>query len=190
MPPLKNKEIQKQRKPKAPPLLDYKDFTWIGTIANFHGVRGELKIFPLTDTPDYYLDVEQWFIETQGELKPFEVEQLRLHKNMWIVKLSAIEDRAEAEIFLKRRVFLEDTSLRPLAENEFFLHELIGCRVEDLAGSSLGEVQSVLETGANDVYVVLGEQGEFMIPAHPEIVKSVDLPQKVIRIDPMPGLLE
>ena len=159
-------------------------------MANAHGLRGELKIYPLTDTADYYLAVERFFIEIKGRLQPFEVAQLRLHKNLWIAKLATIEDRTEAEAFMKHRVFLEDTQLRPLAANEFFLHDLIGCSVEDLAGTRLGWVKNVLETGANDVYVVQGEQQEFMIPSHPEIVKTIDVSQKVIQIDPMPGLLE
>ncbi len=172
------------------PSRDYDDFTWIGTITNAHGIQGDLKIYSLTDTPEYYLDTKQFFIEKADELVPFEVEKLRFYKNQWIVKLVSIDDRDQAESYRQYRVLLKDSQLRPLEEGEYFLHDLIGCQVEDLEGVVLGTVIDVLQTGANDVYTVAGEHREFLIPAIPQIVKEVVLKHKVIRIDPIPGLIE
>lgn len=136
------------------------------------------------------MDTQRFFIEKERMLVPFEVEELRLHKNLWIAKLVTLENRDQAEALIKHRVLLEDTLLRPLEDNEVFLHELIGCHVEDLAGTKLGQVKDVIETGANDVYVVSGEHQDFMVPANPRIVKEIDVLHKVVRIDPIPGLIE
>ena len=189
----KKTTVPKPQKPRRDPSTsprDYEDLTWIGTVANVHGIQGELKIYPLTDTPEYYLETKQFLIEKAEELIPFEVEQLRLHKNQWIVKFVSIDDRDQAESYRNYRVLIEDAQLRPLEEDEFFLHDLIGCRLEDLQGVVLGEVKDVLQTGANDVYSVRREHHEFLVPVIPEIVKEVDLDHKVIRIDPIPGLIE
>jgi 16S rRNA processing protein RimM len=184
--------VRKPKRPrhKAQNAPDYEGFTWIGTIVNVHGIQGELKIQPHTDTPQYYLEVERLFMEDAEKLVPCQVEQIRFHKNHWIVRFAQIGERNQAELFCKHRVFLEDSKLRPLDAGEFFVHDLIGCRVVDLAGASLGEVSRVLQTGANDVYCVAREAREFLVPAVPHIVIKVDLVGKLIQIDPIPGLID
>ncbi|MBF0289518.1 MAG: 16S rRNA processing protein RimM [SAR324 cluster bacterium] len=169
---------------------EYNDYTWIGTIVNCHGIQGEVKINPLTDTPEYYLKTTCFFIEQADNLFPFQVEKMRLYKNQWFVKFATIDERDAAETFRKSRVMLEDTELRPLEEGEFFLHQIIGSQVQDLEGKLLGEVIEVLQTGANDVYSVAGAQHTFLVPAVPDIVKEINIEQKTIHIDPIPGLIE
>ena len=180
----------KRLKHKAQNAPDYEDFTWIGTIVNVHGIQGELKIQPYTDTPQYYLGVKCLFMEEAEKLRPYQVEKIRLHKSQWIVKFTQIGQREQAELFCRHRVFLEDSQLRPLDVGEFFVHDLIGCRVVDLAGIFLGEVSHVMQTGANDVYRVARETHEFLVPAVPHIVRKVDLVDKIIQIDPIPGLMD
>ncbi len=169
---------------------DFEDFTWIGTIVKVHGIRGELKIQPHTDTPQFYLDVERFFMEEAEKLRAYEVEQIRFHKNHWLTKFTQIKHREQAELFSKNRVFLEDSQLRPLDTGEFFIHDLVGCRVVDSAGIFLGEVSRVMQTAANDVYSVARGTHEFLVPAVPHIVKKVDLVDKIILIDPIPGLMD
>ncbi len=169
---------------------EYDEYTWIGTIVNCHGIQGELKINPLTDTPEYYLETTHFFIEQSDKLIPFQVERMRFHKNQWIVKLATIDDRDTAETYRKYRVMLEDSQLRPLEEGEFFLHQIIGCQITDLEGTFLGKITEVLQTGANDVYSVAGGKQSFLVPAVPDIVKEINIEQKTIRIDPIPGLIE
>ncbi|MBF0350040.1 MAG: 16S rRNA processing protein RimM [SAR324 cluster bacterium] len=169
---------------------NYPDFTWIGTIVAPHGVQGELRISPLTDTPEYYLDAESFWIETSQGLQAHEIRRIRTHKNMWLVQFSDLESRNAVESCLRSRVFLPDKALRPLADDEVFLHELIGCRVEDMEGHLLGLLTDVFETGANDVYVVKKQEREILIPVTKDVVKSVNIDQKLILVQPLDGMFD
>jgi 16S rRNA processing protein RimM len=102
--------------------------------------------------------------------------------------LEGLDDRGAAEAYGGALVLLEDSRLRPLEPGEYFQHDLIGCEVETLAGRPLGQVNSIMQTGANDVLVV-GEKS-LMVPMLADVVKGVDLQSRLIRIEPLPGLLE
>ena len=91
---------------------------------------------------------------------------------------------------LIRVLLLPDEQLKPLESNEFFVHQLIGCRVEDQNGLFLGEVTDFLETGANNVYEVRNGKNEFLIPDVPHVVLELDLEKQCMVIDPLPGLIE
>ena len=83
---------------------------------------------------------------------------------------------------------LDETEVKPLGEGEYFLDDLIGCRVLGPEGRELGRVTGLIETGANDVLAVAGAQGETLVPMTNEVVKEVDSKARLIRIDPLPGL--
>lgn len=169
-------------------LIDRDRLTCIGTVKQAYGVKGELKVAPLTDTPAYYEQCGSVILETKQGLRDFRVSRMRAAGAHWIVALDGLDDRDGAESFCGARVLLQDSELRPLQPGEYFRHDLVGCMVETLAGKSLGRVGSVMETGANDVLVV-GEKG-VLVPMLAEVVKDVDLGRKTIRIEPLPGLLE
>lgn len=186
----------KQWKPETPMVkhssaqADYPEYTWIGTVVAAHGIKGELKIRPLTDFPEYYQHQEVLHLELQGRLQPYSAKALRIHKQMWIALVEGVSDRNQAEELKDCRVFLEDELLRPLDEDEFFVHELIGCRVESLQGDQYGELMDVMETGANDVYVVRRETKEWLVPAVNDVVKRIDVEQRLIVIDPPAGMMD
>lgn len=169
-------------------LIDRDRLTCIGTVKQAHGVKGELKVAPLTDTPAYYEQCGSVILETKQGLRDFRVSRMRAAGAHWIVALDGLSDREGAEAFCGARVLLRDAELRPLRPGEYFRHDLVGCMVETVAGESLGRVSSVMETGANDVLVV-GESG-VLVPMLAEVLKDVDLERKTIRIEPLPGLLE
>lgn len=171
-------------------LIDHPDYTWIGTVVGVHGVRGELKVNPLTDTPEYYQSIKEVFVEQKGRLQSMTVEFIRIHKKHWLIKLAVISDRDLAESYRHFRLFLPDTSLRPLEDGEYFIHQLIGCQVEDLAGTVLGVVDHILEAGHQNLYVVKSETGEFLIPSGANIIQEVLVRERRVRIDPMDGLLD
>lgn len=85
---------------------------------------------------------------------------------------------------------LPDEQLKPLETGEFFVHQLIGCRVEDKNGRFLGKVTDFMETGANNVYEVHNGENEFLIPDVPHVVLELDLEKQCMVIDPLPGLIE
>lgn len=174
-----------EKKPK-----DYDDFTWLGTIVSVHGIHGEIKVFPHTNFPDYYLNLNSVYLEKKSELKEYLIESIRFHKNHWLLKIANINDRNKAESLKKLRILIHDSDLKPLGENEYFQHQLIGCIIQDLEGNGFGKVVDIIETGANDVYVVDKEDSEFLIPAVEDIIKKTDIKNKIIYIDPIPGLIE
>ncbi len=169
-------------------LIDRDRLTCIGTVSQPHGVKGDLKVAPLTDTPAYYEDSSEVILETKQGLRNFKISGLRRAGNHWVMSLEGLNDRSDAEAYHGALVLLDDSLLRPLEPGEYFQHDLIGCEVETLAGEPLGRVKGIMETGANDVLVV-GE-ASLMVPMLAEVVKEVDVDRRRIRIAPLPGLLQ
>ena len=122
-----------------------KDFTWIGTIVGIRGVRGEVRVKYFTDHPEYYLDTKIFFIESGEKLIPTKIRKLKSANKGWCIIFEGISSRDAAEKIQGYRLFLPDTQLKPLEKGEFFLHQLIGCRVEDTNGFFLGNVTNFLE---------------------------------------------
>ncbi len=175
---------------KSESRLDYPEHTQIAYVAGVHGVRGSVKLSLMTDAPEYYMNCESFTVEIQRELQALQIESIRLHQNQWITKFQGIESRNEAEALRGCRVFLEDSKLRPLAENEVFYHQLIGCDVKTMEDVLVGQIVDILETGANDVYVIKNGDSEVLIPATPEVIRSRNVQEKMILIEPFPGLLD
>jgi len=169
---------------------DYDDLTWFATIVGAHGIKGAVRVKFFTETPEYYLSVKLFFLENAGQLLPLIVSRILPSKKGWIILFEEIEDRNAAENIKGCRLLLPDEQLKPLESDEFFVHQLIGCRVEDQNGLFLGEVVDFLETGANNVYEVHNGESEFLIPDVPHVVLELDLEKQLIVIDPLPGLIE
>ena len=169
---------------------DYDDLTWFATIVGAHGIKGAVRVKFFTKTPEYYLSVKLFFLENAGQLLPLKVSRILPSKKGWIILFEEIESRNAAENIKGCRLLLPDEQLKPLESDEFFVHQLIGCRVEDQNGRFLGEVVDFLETGANNVYEVHNGESEFLIPDVPHVVLELDLEKQLIVIDPLPGLIE
>ena len=169
---------------------DYGHLTWIGTVLGPHGLKGEVRVRPLTDTPKYYLQEKEFLLESGEGLKRVEVLEIQFHKDICIIRLSGLETSDQAKALKCKRLLIADTRLRPLDEDEFFLHRLPGCRVYDQHGKDFGIVVRGLETGANLVYEVEYQGKEFLIPAAPGVVLELDLETRKLVIDPVPGLFD
>ncbi|MEC8981181.1 MAG: ribosome maturation factor RimM [SAR324 cluster bacterium] len=169
---------------------DFDDLTWFATIVGAHGTKGAVRVKFFTETPEYYLSVKLFYLENAGQLLPLKVSRILPSKKGWIILFEEIEDRNAAENIKGCRLLLPDEQLKPLESDEFFVHQLIGCRVEDQNGRFLGEVVDFLETGANNVYEVHNGESEFLIPDVPHVVLELDLEKQLIVIDPLPGLIE
>lgn len=171
-------------------LIDRERLTCIGQVAQPHGVKGELKVTPFTDTPEFYEQARMVILETPRGLAAYPVTHIRTAAGFWIVALEGVADRDAAEALQGAQVLLEDSQLRPLAPGEYFHHDLIGCAVETLSGEPVGTIAGVMETGANDVLVVSRDGEDVLIPMIAAVVKGVDVAARRVRIDPVPGLLE
>ena len=168
---------------------NYEEFTWIATIVGARGVGGELRVKYFTDNPEYYLNTKLFFLENQRKLFPSSVLSLKPAKKGWLIVLKGIETRDDAEKIKGCRLLIPDKQLKPLEKNEFFVHQLIGCRVEDKNGCFLGNVTDFLETGANNVFEVQNGKNEFLIPDVPHVVLELDIEKQRIIVDLIPGLI-
>lgn len=169
-------------------LIDRDRLVCIGRVQDAHGLNGELKVKPLTDSPSAYEAQAEVIVDAGKGLRRHVVRSIRNAGALWIVALEEIESREAALALKGAELLLDEAELRPLEEGEYFLDDLIGCMVEDLAGTALGRVRGVIETGANDVLEVATEDGETLVPMTEEVVREVDVDARRIRIAPLPGL--
>lgn len=162
----------------------------IGQIVNTHGLKGDMKIYPYTDYPERFEEVEYLFIEGEGD-KKWNIENVRYQKNMVLLKLKGIETIEAAEELRERNLFIDDSNRRVLDEDENMISDLVGLNVylEDL--TPVGTVKDVLQYTANDVYVIVNEEGkEFLIPALKQFIPVVDVKNNKVIITPIKGMLE
>jgi len=173
-------------------MTDYKDYnehTWIATIFGAHGIKGAVRARYITDTPDYYLKEKVLFLEKAGSLSALHIVRINQSKNCWIILFEEINSRNGADLLKGCRLLLHDDQLKPLEPNEVFVHQIIGCRVEDQKGQILGEITDFLETGANNVYEVNKGSSAFLVPDVPHVVLELNVETKRMIIDPLPGLI-
>jgi 16S rRNA processing protein RimM len=162
-------------------------FLVIGEITKPHGVRGEMRVMPLTDRPERFTWLKEIFLGEDGEtLVP--VTSARLHQNFVLLKLAGYETRDAAESLRGTKLVIPADQAIPLEEGEYYLYELIGMDVLTEAGESLGEITDVIETGANNVFVVRGAERELLIPDIPDVVLDIDFEDGRMIVRPLPGL--
>lgn len=166
----------------------------IGQIMRPHGVRGELRMKVRTDYPERVIqDLKTVYLgrnPLHQEADAYELESARFHKDHLLLKFAGIDDRTEAEMLRGLRVMVDIDDAVPLEEDEFYLYEVIGLTVRTADDIELGTIRSVIETGANDVYVVKGRAyGEVLIPAHDETIVEIDFDAGVLTVSLPDGLL-
>lgn len=165
-----------------------KEYLEAGKIVTIHGIKGEVKIMPYTDYPELLCEFDRLFLgKTHTEIN---VERARVQKNMVIAKLEGIETPEEAEKLRNKMLYMHRDDLE-LDENTYFIQDLIGVEVKDAdSGVVYGEIADVMQTGANDVYVVKGADREYLVPAIADVVVSTDIDSNIMIIRPLDGLFE
>ena len=158
----------------------------VGKITSSHGIRGEVKIYPLTDFPSRFNKGNKVYIDN----KEMTIERSRLQKNIYIVKFEGFDNINEILQFKDKYIEIYREQLTQLKEGEYYIFDIIGCEVYDDKGNHIGTVKSVFSTGNNDVYVVKNNDKEHLIPAIKQVVSSIDVEEKKIVITPIEGLLE
>ena len=167
------------------------DLLQVGVITTTHGVRGEVKVFPTTDDPARFKKLKNVVLDTGKELVDLEVAGVKFFKNMVIVKFKGIDNINDVEKYRKKSLYVTRENAVKLKKNEYFIADLIGLKVKSDEGEELGILSDVLQTGANDVYV-LSKEGEddILLPAIKECVKEVDIENGAILVHLLPGLRE
>ncbi|MBN1153726.1 16S rRNA processing protein RimM [candidate division KSB1 bacterium] len=166
------------------------DFISIGIVINAQGIKGELKIYPITDEPEQFEDLEFIYLSTKGVRKRYQVQHVRFTNKHVVIKLEGIDDRTTAENLKNSLIERKLSELRPLDENEYYIFDLIGLTVITISGESRGQIVDVLTNPANDVYVVSDGSNEYFVPAIKDVVKKIDLGAGEMVIDPIDGMFE
>ena len=169
-------------------MIARESYLAVGRIIGAHGVRGEIKVKQLTDFAERFVAGSLLYVE--GESIQREVVSSRPHKGVMLIKLSGMNDRNAAEVLQGKYLFVAREDAMPLEEDEYYEDELVGLIVETMEGELLGELMSIIWTGANEVYVIQGPQGEVLIPAIADVVQEVDLETGVMRVTLLPGLMD
>ena len=164
----------------------------VGRVSRPHGVRGELRVEIITDYPERLAQHAYFYLadpNSPDAVHRYPVEGLRFHQKVLLLKLTGCDDRDAADELRGMLVQIPIEEAVPLEEGEYYLFQLVGVRVDTEDGEWLGQVVDVIETGANDVYVVRGPRGEALLPAVDDVILELDLKSKQMVVRLLPGLL-
>jgi 16S rRNA processing protein RimM len=156
----------------------------IGEITSSFGIKGWLKIFSFTDERARILDFTPWIIKKpHAEPANYTLSDGALHGKNVIAKLKEIDTRNQADTFIGSEIFIRQEQLPRPQQGEYYWSDLLGIAVSTLSNVPLGYIDSMLETGANDVMIIKGER-EYAIPfIHGQVIISIDLPEKKMIVD-------
>ena len=167
-----------------------KEYFEIGQIVNTSGLKGILKIKPFTDDIKKFSNLKTIYIKTKSGLTEFKIEQVRYVKNMVMLKLAGIDTVEEAEKYRNLYIKVLRDQEEELEEGSYYVVDILGCKVNTDANQELGKIVDVFQTGSNDVYVVKDEQGkQILLPAIKQVIKNVDIKNKIITVHLLEGLV-
>lgn len=172
--------------------MDQEQLYEIGFIMNTHGIKGEVKVRQITDFIERFdAGSTVYYKETAGDIIPLTIESSRSHKNALLVKFEQYDSINDVEKLKGMTLYIKHDQLTELGPNEYYYHEIIGCTVKTTDGDTIGVIESILAPGANDVFVVKDEKDkEYLIPHIKDVVKQVDVENKIVTIEVMEGLLD
>lgn len=166
------------------------EYLEIGQIVNTSGLKGFLKVIPLTDDITRFEDLKTVYIQEKKDLVEFKIKEVKYSKNMVLLKLEGIDDIGEAEKFKNFYIKINRKDAVELEEDSYFIVDIIGCKVFTDENEFLGKVIDVFQTGSNDVYTVKNnEDKEILLPAIEDVIKDIDIANKKIVVKLMDGLI-
>lgn len=169
------------------------EYLLIGEILRPHGIRGELRMRILTDFPERISTLETIFLGNRPDAnapRAYRVAHMRMHKEYGLLKLREIDNRTEAEALRGLFALVHLNDAVPLEDDEIYTYQLIGLPVRTEDGHGLGAIDSILETGANDVYIIKGgPYGEILFPVTDETVIETNIDDGYVLVRPPEGLI-
>ena len=165
-------------------------FLQVGVISSTHGVRGEVKVYPTTDYALRFKELKNVILDTGKESIPLEIENVKFFKQFVILKFKGIDNINDIEKYKRCPLLVEREDAVSLEEDEYFIADMIGMTVLTEDGQEFGVLKDVMETGANDVYVINSEEhGEVLVPAIKECILDINVEEGKMKIHLMDGLL-
>lgn len=163
----------------------------VGVVTSTHGIAGEVKVFPTTDDVQRFKKLKEVFVDLGREQLTLHISGVKFFKNMVILRFREFGNINEVEKLVKKDLMISRDMAVPLGENENFVCDLIGLSAVTDDGTVLGRLTDVLQTGANDVYVVTDERGrEILIPAIGQCILNVDLNEQKMTVHLLEGLMD
>ena len=163
----------------------------VGVITQTHGVHGEVKVFPTTDDPERFLDLEYVFLDTGREKKKLTIQNVKFFKQFVILKFKGINNINDIEKYKRCPLLVDRENAVELEDDEYFIADMIGMNVITEDGEIFGTLKDVIETGANDVYIINSKKhGEVLIPAIKECILDVNVKEGKMLVHLMEGLID
>jgi 16S rRNA processing protein RimM len=145
----------------------------VGLIVNSHGLKGEMKVLPQTDDPEIFHRLEELICLQGNERTIRPLTAAREAKNHWLIKLEGVKDIDAAKLLKGEALYTTEDQIRPLGEDEFFIHDLINAKVYSTDDCYLGTIFNYFEAGSQGVCEVQSEAGDFLFPASQEVMKEI-----------------
>ncbi len=164
------------------------DFLVIGQIVKPHGIRGEVSVKILTEFPERFDEMDAVYLGDAHSARLVGVESVRWHKEHVLIRFDSFADRTAAEKLRGQYLKVPRDSAVKLDDGVFYHYQLEGLAVVTDTGEPLGKLSYVLETGANDVYVIATPDGELLLPATHEVIRDINLAEKIVTVHLIPGL--
>lgn len=166
-----------------------KEYLEIGKITSTHGIKGEMRVQPWCDTPEYMKSFKTLYLDKKGE-KPITVKS-RPNGNMVIMKIQGVDTVESAAEYRNKVIYMKRSDAK-LPDGTWFIQELIDCTVIDADNEGIvyGAISDVSQTGANDVWHIKKDDKEYLIPAIPDVVIDTDVVKGIIKIRPLKGIFD
>ena len=162
----------------------------VGVISSTHGVRGEVKVFPTTDDVKRFKKLKKVILDTGKEQLPLEIEGVKFFKQFVILKFRGIDNINDIEKYKGKRLLVDREHAVKLKKDEYFIADMIGMHVFTEDGAEFGTLRDVMETGANDVYIIEMSDGkEVLVPAIKQCILDVDIENRKMVIHLLEGLV-
>ena len=163
----------------------------VGVISSTHGVRGEVKVFPTTDDVTRFKKLKEVILVTEKTEKVLKITSVKFFKQFAILKFDGIDTLNDVEVYKGASLFVDRKNAVKLQKDEYFIADLIDLEVVDEQENKLGTLIDVMQTGANDVYIVKNDEGkELLFPAIKECILNIDFKAKKMTVHVMDGLLD
>lgn len=163
----------------------------VGVITSTHGIKGEVKVYPTTDDPGRFRRLKEVILDSGKGDVVLKIESVKFFKQFVILKFEGLDTPEEAAKYRQKSLYVTRENAVRLGRDEYFIADLMGLKVLDETGEEIGVLREVLETGANDVYIIdLKDGRELLLPAIKECVLRVDVEAGQMQIHILEGLLD
>ena len=162
----------------------------IGQIVNTFGIKGMVKVKPFTDDINKFDKFKKIYIKKENTKKEYQIEEVKYHKQMVLMKLKGINTPEEADLLRGSYLIINREDEEPLEEGEYYIVDLLGAEVYTDEDVLLGKLEDIYNTGSNDIYVVKDELGkQVLLPAISDVIKNIDIKNKKITVHIVSGLM-